>query len=147
MSEGTRAAVRRPPRTTLPLGERHGHPAVHGLILTLWHTIGLMWRAWEPHSGDRRASPHHSGQSGPTRYQIRWIRGRAASTVRLMIKGGGTAPWLARKLAWLMFPATHASMPTAPRQIETSPLLRLSWCHDAAILGPPSITSLPCHGR
>ena len=28
---------------------------------TLWHTLGLMWRAWEPHSGDRWASPPHLG--------------------------------------------------------------------------------------
>jgi hypothetical protein len=41
---------------------------------------------------------------GPTQYRILGIRGRAASAVRLMIKGGGRAPWLARKLARRTFP-------------------------------------------
>ena len=40
--------------------------------------------------------PPHLGQSGPTQYRILGIRGRAASAVRLMIKGGERAPWLAR---------------------------------------------------
>ena len=48
--------------------------------------------------------PPRLGQSGPTQYRILGIGGRPACAVRLMIKGGARAPWLACRLACQSFP-------------------------------------------